>query len=212
MIIKLSEKERTFFDFPPDGEYKEFNLQQMEYLALKLCEIDKNLAKMSVKLIRRTKLKEYDFWRNYFYHVYGIEKSYLEKAERWLGKSGGNNNSNKLPSPLPDISNSNNNITSTSISTTTTTASSSKLTPIKSPSPVVVVENTINKTTATTTTTSATVNTTGTALVNQPINNTIVDTSSTTVPASLYSQSQPIQSTTAVATTKTATPSMKYRE
>lgn len=211
MIIKLSEKESTFFDFPPDGEYKEFNLQQMEYLALKLCEIDKHLAKMSVKLIRRTKLKEYDFWRNYFYHVYGIEKSYLEKAERWLGKSGGNNNSNKLPSPLPDISNNNNNITSTSISTTVA-AASSKLTPIKSPSPVVVVENTINKTTATTTTTSATVNTTGTALVNQPINNTIVDTSSTTVPASLYSQSLPIQSTTAVATAKTATPSMKYRE
>lgn len=86
MIIKLSDKESTFFDFPPDGEYKDFSLQQMEYLAPKLCEIDKNLAKMSVKLIRRSKLKEYDFWRNYFYHVYSIEKSYLDKAERWLGK------------------------------------------------------------------------------------------------------------------------------
>lgn len=66
----------------------------MEYLAPKLCEIDKNLSQMTLKLIRRTKLSENDFWRNYFYHVNLIQKNYLDKAQRWL------DNPNKV---LPSI-------------------------------------------------------------------------------------------------------------
>lgn len=93
-ILKLSKNEKTFYEFPPEGEYTEFDIKKMEYLAPKLCEIDKNLSQMTLKLIRRTKLSENDFWRNYFYHINLIQKNYLDKAQRWL------DNPNKV---LPSI-------------------------------------------------------------------------------------------------------------
>lgn len=80
-ILNLSYVEDNFRMDPPDGEFPDFKLSQVVNIATKLCEEDPNLTNMQLKLIRPYKLKEYQFWRNYFYRVNLLVEAYVEKAE-----------------------------------------------------------------------------------------------------------------------------------
>lgn len=83
-IFKISEDEENFRIPPPDGVYTDFDLAKKSQLAFKLSELDNCLRDRSLKMIRRSDMNEYDFWRNYFYRVEIVVASYLEKAQNEL--------------------------------------------------------------------------------------------------------------------------------
>lgn len=83
-ILALSEDRRTFVRAPPSGMSFEFDYNSVAATAMALLQEDPNLNKMRYELVPK-KVKEEEFWRNYFYRLSLIKQSFelkdLERAE-----------------------------------------------------------------------------------------------------------------------------------
>ena len=74
-IIKLSEYQSNFLNSPPKDSGWNFDYDDNTKMAMNLMKIDDRLNKLRFKLVP-SKLKEIDFWSNYFYHISVIVESY----------------------------------------------------------------------------------------------------------------------------------------
>ncbi|TRY73181.1 hypothetical protein TCAL_08176 [Tigriopus californicus] len=83
-ILALSEDRRTFVRAPPSGMSFEFDYDSVAATAMALLQEDANLNKMRYELVPK-KVKEEEFWRNYFYRLSLIKQSFelkdLERSE-----------------------------------------------------------------------------------------------------------------------------------
>jgi len=75
-ILALSEDKRNFLRAPPTGVNFDFEYSAVASHAVVLLEADPRLQKMRYELVPK-KVKEDDFWRNYFYRV-GLAKQSFE--------------------------------------------------------------------------------------------------------------------------------------
>lgn len=78
-ILALSEDRRNFLRAPPQGVDFDFEYSAVAAHAVVLLEEDARLQKMRYELVPK-KVKEDDFWRNYFYRV-GLAKQSFELAD-----------------------------------------------------------------------------------------------------------------------------------
>lgn len=74
-IIKLSEYQSNFLTPPPKDSGWAFDYDDNAKMAMNLMKVDSRLNKLRFKLVP-SKLKEIDFWSNYFYHISLIVESY----------------------------------------------------------------------------------------------------------------------------------------
>ena len=74
-IIRLSEYQSNFLNGPPKDSGWNFDYDDNAKMAMNLMKIDGRLNKLRFKLVP-SKLKEIDFWGNYFYHISVIVESY----------------------------------------------------------------------------------------------------------------------------------------
>jgi len=81
---RFSEDKRNFVRAPPAGVAFDFDYSAVAPVALALLQEDPRLEKMRYELVPK-KVKEEDFWRNYFYRVGLIKQSFelmdLEQEE-----------------------------------------------------------------------------------------------------------------------------------
>ena len=90
-ILSLSNDKRNFLRAPPSGVTFEFDYASVSATALALLQEDQELEKMRYELVPK-KVKEDEFWRNYFYRVNLIKQSFdLKDLEA--------NNSRVVPKP-----------------------------------------------------------------------------------------------------------------
>ncbi len=81
-ILSLSEDRRNFVRAPPSGVTFEFEYSSVSPTALSLLQEDPRLQEMRYELVPK-KVKEEEFWRNYFYRVSLIKQSFeLKDLER----------------------------------------------------------------------------------------------------------------------------------
>jgi len=78
-ILGLSEDRRNFLRAPPQGVDFDFEYSAVAAHAVVLLEQDERLRQMRYELVPK-KVKEDDFWRNYFYRV-GLAKQSFELAD-----------------------------------------------------------------------------------------------------------------------------------
>merc|ERR1712136_195392 len=83
-ILSLSADERHFLRPPPGGVAYQFDYEQSYPMALATLEADPTLRAMRFKLVPK-RIKEEDFWRNYFYRVSLIKQSVALSA---MGEEG----------------------------------------------------------------------------------------------------------------------------
>lgn len=74
-ILSLSEDKRTFIRAPPSGVSFEFEYASFLPTALALIKEDERIEKMRYDLVPK-RVKEQEFWRNYFYRVSLIKQSF----------------------------------------------------------------------------------------------------------------------------------------
>jgi len=74
-IIALSEDKRNFLRAPPTGVDFDFEYSSVASHAVVLLEADPNLQKMRYELVPK-KVKEDEFWKNYFYRVGLLKQSF----------------------------------------------------------------------------------------------------------------------------------------
>jgi len=74
-ILSLSENERNLLNGPPDDENFHFDLDKVINQARWAMEKDPNLQKLRFNLVPKV-ISENEFWKNYFYRIYAIKKSY----------------------------------------------------------------------------------------------------------------------------------------
>jgi len=74
-IMSLSNDKRNFVRAPPSGVSFEFDYASVSATALALLNEDPQLEKMRYELVPK-KVKEDEFWRNYFYRVSLIKQSF----------------------------------------------------------------------------------------------------------------------------------------
>ncbi|KAF8796672.1 Synapse-associated protein 1 like protein [Argiope bruennichi] len=74
LILSLSENRKLFLRKPPEGVF-EFNLDENLPIAKMLLEEDIRLQKLRFELVPKC-IKEDEFWRNYFYRINLIKKSF----------------------------------------------------------------------------------------------------------------------------------------
>jgi len=74
-IIALSEDKRNFLRAPPSGVNFDFEYSGVAAHALVLLQEDSKLEKLRYELVPK-KIKEDDFWRNYFYRVGLLKQSF----------------------------------------------------------------------------------------------------------------------------------------
>ncbi|KAL5103019.1 Synapse-associated protein 1 [Taenia crassiceps] len=77
LVLRLSLEEQNFLRPPPHGSCFQWNLdlaKQYTPIATALLQADPNLAALRFRLVPR-RVKEDDFWRNYFYRVSLIRQS-----------------------------------------------------------------------------------------------------------------------------------------
>merc|ERR1719357_2171348 len=74
-ILALSEDKRNFLRAPPTGVNFDFEYSAVASHAVVLLETDPRLQKMRYELVPK-KVKEDEFWRNYFYRVGLIKQSF----------------------------------------------------------------------------------------------------------------------------------------
>ena len=80
-ILALSEDKRNFVRAPPTGVNFDFEYSTFASSAVALLEEDPRLEKMRYELVPK-KVKEDEFWRNYFYRV-AIVKQSFELSNRY---------------------------------------------------------------------------------------------------------------------------------
>ncbi|PAA85678.1 hypothetical protein BOX15_Mlig032337g1 [Macrostomum lignano] len=73
-ILALSKDTRNFLRSPPQGASFSFDLESCSPVAMATLEVDDNLRKMRFELVPK-RVKEAEFWRNYFYRVSLIRQS-----------------------------------------------------------------------------------------------------------------------------------------
>lgn len=104
-ILNLSTDKRTFVRNPPAGVSFTFDYQKSSKQAMSVLKEDPNLNKMRFELVPK-KLKEENFWKNYFYRVSLIKQSFnlkrlsssktsLNETSKASDKSEGNDNNGK---------------------------------------------------------------------------------------------------------------------
>jgi len=74
-ILSLSNDKRNFVRAPPSGVSFEFDYSSVSATAMALLHEDPQLEKMRYELVPK-KVKEDEFWRNYFYRVSLIKQSF----------------------------------------------------------------------------------------------------------------------------------------
>merc|ERR1719347_345439 len=74
-IIALSEDKRNFLRAPPSGVNFDFEYSGVAAHAMVLLQEDPNLKQLRYELVPK-KIKEDDFWRNYFYRVGLLKQSF----------------------------------------------------------------------------------------------------------------------------------------
>merc|ERR1719357_151696 len=74
-ILALSDDKRNFLRAPPTGVNFDFEYSAVASHAVVLLEADSRLRKMRYELVPK-KVKEDDFWRNYFYRVGLVKQSF----------------------------------------------------------------------------------------------------------------------------------------
>jgi len=74
-ILALSDDKRNFLRAPPTGVNFDFEYSAVASHAVVLLEADSRLQKMRYELVPK-KVKEDDFWRNYFYRVGLVKQSF----------------------------------------------------------------------------------------------------------------------------------------
>lgn len=92
-ILALSEDKRNFVRAPPTGVNFDFEYASFAASAVTLLEEDPSLQKMRYELVPK-KVKEDEFWRNYFYRV-AIVKQSFELSES-LSTEAKKDSSNKV--------------------------------------------------------------------------------------------------------------------
>lgn len=98
-ILALSEDKRNFVRAPPTGVNFDFEYASFAASAVTLLEEDPSLQKMRYELVPK-KVKEDEFWRNYFYRV-AIVKQSFELSES-LSTEAKKDSSNKIV-PVDDF-------------------------------------------------------------------------------------------------------------
>jgi len=99
-ILALSEDKRNFLRAPPTGVNFDFEYSAVASHAVVLLEADPRLQKMRYELVPK-KVKEDDFWRNYFYRV-GLVKQSFELSNSMSNEV--KKESKEAPKPVDDDS------------------------------------------------------------------------------------------------------------
>jgi len=101
-VIALSEDKRNFLRSPPAGVNFDFEYSAVAAHALVLLEEDPRLRQMRYELVPK-KVKEDEFWRNYFYRV-GLVKQSFELSNS-MATDSHKEKKTSLPGPLEDDDN-----------------------------------------------------------------------------------------------------------
>jgi len=102
-VLTLSEDRRNFLRSPPAGVNFDFEYSAVAAHALVLLEEDPRLSKMRYELVPK-KVKEDEFWRNYFYRV-GLVKQSFELSNSMATDNHKEKKTTSLPAPLEDDDN-----------------------------------------------------------------------------------------------------------
>jgi len=95
-IIALSEDKRNFLRAPPTGVNFDFEYSAVASHAVVLLQADARLSKMRYELVPK-KVKEDEFWRNYFYRL-GLIKQSFELSNSMSAET---TTKKEKPCPLP---------------------------------------------------------------------------------------------------------------
>lgn len=99
-VLALSEDRRNFLRSPPAGVNFDFEYSAVAAHALVLLEEDPRLSQMRYELVPK-KVKEDEFWRNYFYRV-GLVKQSFELSNSLATDNHKEKKTTSLPEPLED--------------------------------------------------------------------------------------------------------------
>jgi len=94
-ILALSEDRRNFLRAPPQGVDFDFEYSAVAAHAVVLLQEDEKLQKMRYELVPK-RVKEDDFWRNYFYRV-GLAKQSFELCDSLTTTTTTNTNTSTTP-------------------------------------------------------------------------------------------------------------------
>eukprot|EP00092_Neocalanus_flemingeri_P106565 GFUD01136736.1.p1 GENE.GFUD01136736.1~~GFUD01136736.1.p1 ORF type:complete len:506 (+),score=198.93 GFUD01136736.1:188-1705(+) len=101
-ILALSEDKRNFLRAPPTGVNFDFEYSAVASHALVLLDADPRLQKMRYELVPK-KVKEDEFWRNYFYRV-GLVKQSFELSNSMSTDVKKEKQNKSVPKPVDDDS------------------------------------------------------------------------------------------------------------
>jgi len=101
-ILALSEDKRNFLRAPPTGVNFDFEYSAVASHAVVLLEADPRLQKMRYELVPK-KVKEDEFWRNYFYRV-GLVKQSFELSNSMSTDVKKEKQNKSVPKPVDDDS------------------------------------------------------------------------------------------------------------
>jgi len=101
-ILALSEDKRNFLRAPPTGVNFDFEYSAVASHAVVLLEADPRLQKMRYDLVPK-KVKEDEFWRNYFYRV-GLVKQSFELSNSMSADVKKEKQDKSVPKPVDDDS------------------------------------------------------------------------------------------------------------
>lgn len=103
-ILALSEDRRNFLRAPPQGVDFDFEYSAVAAHAVVLLQEDARLQKMRYELVPK-RVKEDDFWRNYFYRV-GLAKQSFELSDSLSATTSAAPSSSSRTRPVEDDSDS----------------------------------------------------------------------------------------------------------
>jgi len=99
-VLALSEDRRNFLRSPPAGVNFDFEYSAVAAHAVVLLKEDPRLSQMRYELVPK-KVKEDEFWRNYFYRV-GLVKQSFELSNSLATDNNKDKKTTSLPGPLED--------------------------------------------------------------------------------------------------------------
>jgi len=102
-ILALSEDKRNFLRAPPTGVNFDFEYSAVASHAVVLLEADPRLQKMRYELVPK-KVKEDEFWRNYFYRVGLVKQSFELSNSMSADVKKDKHNKAAVPKPVDDDS------------------------------------------------------------------------------------------------------------
>jgi len=102
-ILSLSEDKRNFLRAPPTGVNFDFEYSAVASHAVVLLAADQRLQKMRYELVPK-KVKEDEFWRNYFYRVGLVQQSFELSNSMSTDVKKDKHNKSAVPKPVDDDS------------------------------------------------------------------------------------------------------------